>query len=1142
MKLKFTPLLLIILLVTNVVKAQVTIDPLNFNWSRIENTTPVYSLATNDADNGDGLNDGAMQIKGTATTPALQGIKYLLGGAPTNAQQISLEAKYYQNASSYVKFKMQIYNSTDNLVLKETAVITTATGIVGTATLNYTFTTASVGDQIYIRFVRADDLNIVRVLAIDYLKIGTQFVNMLPICQPIFNFDLPLTTATTTEVNDLNAIRTSLSDQVLGTVSPTTIEINDAITQYNLLNIVVNGNTITGNAITDVNQINFLNTFAKYLKFNPTDTNVSTKAINAIWYLCKQNCNTTNTALTFYNYRYLSRPTVFLNSYLPANVKALFGNTLYTETALFQYLFDPNYDITTTATNGAISTDTVYLNLDVLLAYADWFATNDEKIRYLKTVKRFLERFLIYTNGTTDGIKKDGLGYHHNANYDGYMYAFENATKAIKALENTVFQIDQASYLRFRDAQYAQLMYSNDAGVIPFAMGGRNPQTKTTSLTPLTLSNTAISGGKILGLTNADPLLAGIYNRKFGVNSLFNYSTSANFEEGYIQFNYGNLAIYRKNNWIASMKGQSDVLWGSEIYTSQNRYGRYQSYGSLEIIYQGDKTTGNGFSDIGWDWNYNPGATTIVLPWDKLQAEKTRVDEYNTYGFAGSLALKQKSGNALTKTMGESGLFAMKFKERNNLGFGTTLGPITHNNTFEFTKTYFAIDNYIICLGSGISNNDTTNPTVTTLFQRLNNNSNDIFVNGVVKSSQSAESFSGTSSNWVLDNYNTGYFISPNSGTLKIQNSTQTTPYQNQVFPTAATIASNASNNYRLAYLDHGIAPVNNSYEFVCIPFANTFIMTDFAQSMQTTQTKPYNVHQNNISSQIIEHKASKTWAYALPSINTSLINGLIKANNTPCLVMYQSTNQNYNEIVLSISNPNLGTNPSTIVVAQLTLNYQWNLTSNPNASIVSSNASQTVIQFNLADGLPVEVNLTAVNPCSGLSSAPAMPTLNVTQPTTAVSTGSIAVTSSITDLSFSLNGTTFTNTTGLFENLSQGNYSIYAKNTNGCISIPATATINPPPTGKMTKSVLVKSPSEVVAFDVLAYPNPNKHQFTLELKGGNSEKVDVVVYNILGQKVKKIQTNNGEPFVFGEEFAPGEYLAVIKQGTNTKTIKLIKL
>jgi chondroitin-sulfate-ABC endolyase/exolyase len=1142
MKQKFTSFLFCILLGTLTIYAQVTIDPTNFNWSRIENTTAVYSLATNDADNGDGLNDGAMQIKGTATTPALQGIRYLLGGTPVNGQQITLESKYYQNASSYVKFRMQVYNSTDNLVLAQTAIITTTTGVVGTATLNYTFTNASVGDQIYVRFVRADDLNIVRILAIDYLKMGTQFVNMLPICQPIFNFDLPLTTATTTEINDLNAIRTSLSDQVLGIVSPTTTEINDAITQYNLLNIVVNGSTITGNAITDVNQINFLNTFAKHLKFNPTDTNISTKAINAIWYLCKQNCNNTNTALTFYNYRSLSRPTVFLNSYLPANVKALFGNTLYTETALFQYLFDPNYDITTTATNGAISTDTIYLNLDVLLAYADWFATNDEKIRYLKTVKRFIERFLIHTYGTKDGLKKDGLGYHHNANYDGYMYAFENATKVIKSLENTTFQLDQTTYKRFRDAQYAQLMYSNDAGVIPFSMGGRNPQTKTSTLTPLTLSNTAISGGKILGLTNADPILAGIYNRKFGINSQFNYSTSANFEEGYIQFNYGNLGVYRKNNWMASMKGQSDVLWGSEIYTSQNRFGRYQSYGALEIIYQGDKTTGNGFSDIGWDWNYNPGTTTIVLPWDKLQAEKTRVDEFNTYGFSGSLALKQKSASVLTKTMGENGLFAMKFKERNNLGFGTTLGPITHNNTFEFTKTYFAVDDYIICLGSGISNNDTANPTVTTLFQRLNNNSNDLFVNGVVKSGQASETFSGTTSNWTLDNYNTGYFIAPNSGTLKIRNTTQTTPYQSQVFPSPATIASNASNNYRLAYLDHGVAPANNSYEFVCIPSANATRMTDFAQSMQTTQTKPYTVHQNNASSQIIEHKASKTWAYALPATNTTLTNGLLKANNTPCLVMYQSTNQNYNEIILSISNPNLGTSPSTIVVAQLTLNYQWSLTTNPNASIVSSNTTQTVIQFNLADGLPIEVNLTAVNPCAGLSSAPATPTLSVTQPTIAVSTGSISVTSSITDLSFSLDGTTYTNTTGIFNSLAQGNYSIYAKNTNGCVSTPATAIINPPPTGKIGKTTIIKEPTVAETFDVLAFPNPNKHQFTLEIKGGNTENVDVVVFDMLGRKVKKIEKKNSNQIIFGEEFAPGEYLAVIRQGSNSKTIKLIKL
>ncbi|MGX5854250.1 polysaccharide lyase family 8 super-sandwich domain-containing protein [Dyadobacter jiangsuensis] len=950
-----------------VVAGHLVIDEENFNWSRIENANPVAAIVKNDQDNGDGLGDGALQIKGTANTPALQGIQYLLGGTPVEYEKLTLEIKYYANSTSYTNFRMQVYNVTDDAVLAETATLGVTGVAAGTvapvlaASLTYYFTQASVGDQIAVRFVRKDDLNPVRVVAIDYLKVNSVFTNMLPICKPDFSFDLPLTTATPTEINDLETIRNSLFEQLYTAVPPTAEEVNAAMAQYDLLNIQASSTDITGTPVTTPNQFAFLATFARYLKFNPADTAVGHKASNAVWYLAKQNCNNTNAALTFYNFPRFSRPAIFLNDYLSPKVKALFGNTLSTETALFQYIFDANYDFATTTTKGAINTDVIYLDLDVLFAYADWFDTNDEKIRYLKTIKRFLERFVIHTNGKADGLKKDGSGYHHGSAYDGYMYAFSTAATVIKSLENTVFQIDLASYTRFRDAIYAQTIYSSDSGIIPLSMTGRNPQTRTTTLAPATLAKLAISGGKILGLSTADPILAGNYNRKYGVNSDFNLNTITPFEEGYIQFNYGNLGVYRKNNWVATSRGFSRELFGAEIYIKQNRFGRYQSYGTLDIAYPGNTVTGNGFDLVGWDWNFNPGATTIVLPWDSLGAEKSRVDELNTYSFAGSLVLKQAGKAVLSKTMGESGLFAMRFKERGDLGFGTTYGPPTHNATFEFTKTYFAIDDYIICLGSGIKNNDANHPTVTTLSQRLNNNSNDLFVNGAVKSSQNAESFTGSGPNWVLDNYKTGYYILPGSGTLKIRNSLQQSPYQNQEFPSDSLIATNGANQYRLAYLDHGTAPVDNAYQFVCLPASDTARMAQFSLSMQNEQTRPFTVHANTPAAQIIEHKSSKTWAYALPLANASIDSGIVASNDTPCLVMYRGVNNGYGQILLSISNPDMGVSPSTPKTVRLKLRYEWTVSGDPNATIVSADSTGTIIDFVLADGFPVEVALTAV-------------------------------------------------------------------------------------------------------------------------------------------------------------------------------------
>ncbi|GAA3571400.1 hypothetical protein GCM10022395_21130 [Snuella lapsa] len=89
-------------------------------------------------------------------------------------------------------------------------------------------------------------------------------------------------------------------------------------------------------------------------------------------------------------------------------------------------------------------------------------------------------------------------------------------------------------------------------------------------------------------------------------------------------------------------------------------------------------------------------------------------------------------------------------------------------------------------------------------------------------------------------------------------------------------------------------------------------------------------------------------------------------------------------------------------------------------------------------------------------------PTLEVVQPTHTEATGSIQVISAIENLSFSLNGVTFDNTTGFFENLESGNYTVYAKNADGQVSLGSNAVINPQP---VAPSVLISLPSDNESF-----------------------------------------------------------------------------
>ncbi|WP_348812745.1 MBG domain-containing protein, partial [Flavobacterium maritimum] len=94
----------------------------------------------------------------------------------------------------------------------------------------------------------------------------------------------------------------------------------------------------------------------------------------------------------------------------------------------------------------------------------------------------------------------------------------------------------------------------------------------------------------------------------------------------------------------------------------------------------------------------------------------------------------------------------------------------------------------------------------------------------------------------------------------------------------------------------------------------------------------------------------------------------------------------------------------------------------------------------------------------------------------------------------------------------------------------------------KTTKvSTLAEKTVEPILFNIKAYPNPSNQYFTLELEGASNEKVEVVVYDVLGRLVKHIEKNDAEPISFGEDFPNGVYIAITSQGVNRKTQRLIK-
>ncbi len=73
-------------------------------------------------------------------------------------------------------------------------------------------------------------------------------------------------------------------------------------------------------------------------------------------------------------------------------------------------------------------------------------------------------------------------------------------------------------------------------------------------------------------------------------------------------------------------------------------------------------------------------------------------------------------------------------------------------------------------------------------------------------------------------------------------------------------------------------------------------------------------------------------------------------------------------------------------------------------------------------------------------------------------------------------------------------------------------------------------------------YPNPSANDFKLYLYTENNQKVEIELYNVDGRKLYTKTVNGSGVFTIGTStYKKGIYLLTVKQGTFSKTLKLVK-
>jgi hypothetical protein len=554
------------------------------------------------------------------------------------------------------------------------------------------------------------------------------------------------------------------------------------------------------------------------------------------------------------------------------------------------------------------NTDVIYVSAQVRIKYGLlYLRTLEEKVTFFKTNKAYFEYFAHPTIKRQDGIKIDSLGFHHRAVYNAYMYAYETFIYALKMLIGTPYQISKESYINFRNAVYAFVVMSNNS-TFGNSLSGRHPfHTNLSVIKNINVMNMLIDVGiDILGYP--DPKIVAYYKRFKPDYNKYPEIKAEPIPTGFWQFNYGNLGIYRQGTWLASIKGINKFFWGTEIYSNANRYGRYQSFGAVEIIYK-DGLVASGMSRKGWNWNMPPGTTTIHLPFDELVATKARTDIYNQFSVMGTAISFGGEDSFHHAIKGEMGLHAT-FLNFSNL---------------KANKSVLAYDGKLLCLGSNIMSKDSSHLVATNLFQ--------------IKVDDTTTQFhDDLKGNVILiDPKGTGYLIVDKDVSHDVKE--QTSPDQ-------SGNGAKSSAVYDSAFIKHGVAPTSESYHYIIVPNTNDY-------EMQNINLSDYNILQQDNHAHIVHLVKENIYAYALFTGNLDLNHGLIKFNSSPCLVMLK---EDGDDLHLKLVNPELFITKTTEIV----LKGKWEISEiiAGKVSLISNNNDETRLLFSSKDGIPVELNL----------------------------------------------------------------------------------------------------------------------------------------------------------------------------------------
>ena len=584
------------------------------------------------------------------------------------------------------------------------------------------------------------------------------------------------------------------------------------------------------------------------------------------------------------------------------------------------------------------------------------------KVTYLRSISRWIDNGLRFSDGTMGCFKIDGTIFHHRHNYPAYAIGgLDGAVNSVWLLQNSEFEISRESHENLKFALLTMRKYCN-LTTWPLSLSGRHPDGKG-KLIPWHYARLAEVGSPDKK-EKIDTELAAAYLRlNNGKKSSFSKEfakagiTPEKAPEGNWALNYSCLAVHRRGEWLATAMGHSRYLWATESYIGANYFGRYLNHGNLQILGSRNPIDmfSSGFNQQGWDWNHIPGTTAAVIPMEDLKADIRQVDDVSGYeemllsdeAFAGAISSKNRNG-----------AFGMKLHEHDK-----------YNGSLRALKSYFFFDNRVVALGSNIESALPNAPVHTTLFQvYLPEEYDPIFVNGKrITEFPYEKQLSGEPI--LLGDGKENYYRVCN-GKVTVHKALQNSLDEETCAPT--------ENNFALAAIDHGMTPTDASYEYMVL------IHPTKEEKKMYQKSGGYTVLQQDRKAHIVRDKVTATTGYVLFEAGEVNVGNEIVSTDTPCLVM--TAKDDKGKMTISVCDPDLHfyegpadeqydangkriersvysrkwiDNPSAISTIKIKLNGLWHLeTPSDYIKISEKDSRNTILEISCQHGMTREANL----------------------------------------------------------------------------------------------------------------------------------------------------------------------------------------